>query len=434
MSEVRAALSGLTTRGRCLISAGLALAFGALLLGQRDLLRAAVFLLVLPLAAVAVVARTRYRLACNRSLDPPRIAAGRSTRVRVHLDNVSRLPTGVLRMEDALPHTVGPRPRFVLDRVEPNGQRDLSYELQAAGRGRFRVGPLTLRMSDPFGLCELARSFADSDELVVTPAITALPPVSLGGERAGSGDATSRGTASTGSDDASTRKYRHGDDLRKVHWRSTARTGELMVRREEQPFQSRATLLLDTRASAHRGSGADSSFEAAVSATASIGVALLRSGHVLRLLTDDDRPLLPAGVPLSEALLLDVLAGVEPGSGRALGPAVDRLRRGVDVVLVAVLGELDEATAARLARLRSAASGCVAVLLDAPTWPGGRRRTGGDPARAALEAAGWRVLPLTRDTPLDAAWVAAGGRGRHVDAPRLRTESAPLSAAAGAQA
>ena len=71
MNDLRAALGGLTTRGRCLLSAGAALGVFGLVLGQRDLLRAAVFLLVLPLVAVAVVARTRYRLSCTRSLDPP---------------------------------------------------------------------------------------------------------------------------------------------------------------------------------------------------------------------------------------------------------------------------------------------------------------------------------------------------------------------------
>ena len=68
----------------------------------------------------------------------------------------------------------------------------------------------------------------------------------------------------SGAEDAATREYRYGDDLRKVHWRSTARVGELMVRREEQPVHSRATVLLDGRRGAHRGSGPGSSFEYAV--------------------------------------------------------------------------------------------------------------------------------------------------------------------------
>ncbi len=413
MSDFRAALSGLTTRGRCLLSASLALFLGAALLGQRDLLRAAVFLLVLPVAAAAVVARTRYRIGCTRRLDPPRTAAGRSAQVRLRLDNVGRLPTGVLRLEDAVPYSLGERPRFVLDRVEPHGTRELAYEVVAAHRGRYRVGPLAVRLSDPFGLCELTRSFVDSDELVVTPHLIELPSVSLGGARGGGGGTAVVATATAGTDDVSTREYRHGDDLRKVHWRSTARAGELMVRREEQPFQSRAALLLDTRARAHRGSGASSSFEAAVSAVASIGVSLLRSGHVLRLLTDDDRPLVPPGVPLSEPLLLDALASVDVGDGRALGPVLDRLRRSPEGVLVAVLGELDEPTAGRLARLRSTTSACTAVLLDVESWGSGRvRPQERDAAADVLRTAGWRVVALTRTTPLDVAWSAAGGRAR----------------------
>ena len=98
MSGARAALSGLTTRGRCLLSAGAALVLCAVVLGQRDLLRVGVFLLVLPLVAVAVVARTRYRLACTRRLDPARVEAGGNATVRLHLENVSRLPSGVLLM------------------------------------------------------------------------------------------------------------------------------------------------------------------------------------------------------------------------------------------------------------------------------------------------------------------------------------------------
>ena len=423
MNDLRAALRGLTTRGRCLLAASGALGALGLVLGQRDLLRAAVFLLVLPLAAVAVVARTRYRLACTRGLAPRRVEAGRPTDVRLRLDNVSRLPSGVLLMEDALPYALGGRPRFVLDRVEPHGVRDVTYSVSAETRGRYAVGPLSVRLSDPFGLCELARSFAASDELVVTPVVEPLPPVQLGGDWAGGGESISRAIAVAGSEDTTTREYRHGDDLRKVHWRSTARTGELMVRQEEQPFQSRATLLLDTRARAHRGEGPASSFEYAVSAVASIGVALGRAGYALRLLRHDDAELVPAGVPLSEGLLLDVLADVEVAPGRDLERAVDRLRRGVDGVLVAVLGQLDGPTAERFARLRLHSPACVALVLDLPSWPAGAGHSRAaaaatasaqrdqDDAIRVLVAAGWRVLRAGADTPLAAAWPAVGGRG-----------------------
>ncbi len=200
------------------------------------------------------------------------------------LDNVSRLPSGVLLMEDALPYTLGGRPRFVLDKVEPQGQRTVAYPVRSDVRGRFTVGPLSVRLTDPFGLVELSRAFASTDELVVTPVVSPLPPVRLGGDWAGGGESTARSVAASGSEDISTREYRHGDDLRKVHWKSTARTGELMVRREEQPFQSRATLLLDGRAAAHRGEGPGSSYEWAVSAVASAGTALARAGFALHLL------------------------------------------------------------------------------------------------------------------------------------------------------
>ncbi|MCW2607128.1 MAG: hypothetical protein JWO60_1821, partial [Frankiales bacterium] len=328
MTGARTALAGLTTRGRCLLAAGATLAVCSVVLGQRDLLRAAVFLLVLPLAAVTVVSRTRYRLSCTRSLSPPRVQAGRPADVQLVLDNVSRLPSGVLLMEDALPYTLGGKPRFVLDKVEPQGQRTVSYPVRSEVRGRFPVGPLSVRLTDPFGLVELSRSFASVDELVVTPVVSPLPPVRLGGDWAGGGESTARSVAASGTDDTATREYRHGDDLRKVHWKSTARRGELMVRREEEPFQSRATLLLDGRASAHRGQGPGSSFEWAVSAVASAGVALSRAGFALHLVDHTGVDLGARGLPITEGVLLDALAGAAADRGTSLEPAVARLRRG----------------------------------------------------------------------------------------------------------
>jgi uncharacterized protein (DUF58 family) len=417
LRSLRTSLAALTTRGRCVLAAGLALALFSVVLGQRDLLRAGVFLVALPLASLAVVSRSRYRLACARSLEPPRVEAGRPSSALLRLDNVSRLPSGVLLMEDALPYALGGRPRFVLDKIEPRGVREVSYPVRAEARGRYRVGPLSVKLTDPFGLCELARSFATSDELVVTPVVQPLPPVRLGGDWTGGGDASSRSVAVSGTDDAATREYRHGDDLRKVHWKSTARTGELMVRREEQPFSSRATLLLDAREDAHRGNGPGSSFEWAVSAVASIGVSLGRAGFALSVLNDSGEAVAPPGIPLSEGLLLDELATVRTARRRTLDRAAEVLRAGgLGGVLVAVVGAVDLDQADRLARLRTGSAVCVVVLMDTDSWaplsPRLRAAAAETHERVAtlLTGAGWRVLPVSHGTDLAQLWPLAGGR------------------------
>ena len=412
---MRSALSGLTTRGRCLMAAGAALAVCAVLLGQRDLLRAGVFLLFLPIAAVFVVSRTRYRLTCSRLLNPPRVEAGRPSLVQLRLDNVSRLRSGVLLMEDALPYALGGRPRFVLDRLEPKGVREVTYPVRADVRGRYRVGPLSVRLTDPFGLCELTRSFATTDDLIVTPAVSPLPHVRLGGDWAGGGDASARSVAVSGSDDAATREYRHGDDLRKVHWRSTARVGELMVRREEQPFQSRATLLLDCRSHGHRGDGPGSSFEWAVSGVASIAVSLIRAGFALRLLSESGLDLIPATARVTEGALLDVLAAVDTSSLESIDAATEHLRQhGIGGVLVAVVGALSADDTERLARLRHGTGTCVAVMIETETWAP-RSARGREAAASSYQASaalltssGWRVLRISHGTSLAQVWPLAG--------------------------
>ncbi|SCD72754.1 Protein of unknown function DUF58 [Streptomyces sp. di188] len=285
-SGLRTALAGLTTRGRSFLAAGIAAAICAYVLGQSDLLRVGLLLAVLPLVCAAVLYRTRYRVAGSRRLSPGRVPAGTEARVHLRMDNVSRMPTGLLMLQDRVPYVLGPRPRFVLDRMEAGGRREVSYRVRSDLRGRYPLGPLQLRLSDPFGMCELNRSFSSYDTLTVTPRVEALPPVRLSGESKGYGDGLQRSLALAGEDDVIPRGYRYGDDLRRVHWRSTARYGELMVRREEQPQRARCTVLLDTRAIAYEGAGPDSPFEWAVSGAASVLVHMLERGFSVRLLTD----------------------------------------------------------------------------------------------------------------------------------------------------
>jgi uncharacterized protein (DUF58 family) len=413
---LRPALSGLTTRGRSFLAAGAASALCAVLLGQRDLLRVAVMLVALPLGCALMLARARYRLSLTRTVTPVRVTAGSTARVRLELQNLTRLSTRMLLAEDRVPYALGAPPRFVLDRLPGGRMAAVTYSLRSEVRGRYPVGPLRLRLTDPFGMCELTRSFTATDSLVVVPKIWPLGPVTAGGLWAGTGDSLTRSAAASGHDDVAVREYRQGDDLRRVHWRSTARRGDLMVRREEQPRQMRATVLLDCRTDAHRGEGPASSFEWAVSAAASAAVHLAERGFAVRVLTDSHA--VPWTRPFSAdtGRLLDDLAVATLGGRDELGAALSLLlRTGGDGLVVAVLGEAGEDMAVGLARLAHSGSPGIALLLRTTAWmslPPGRAAAideQRDRVAGMLGAAGWRVAEAGPADIVSTVWAQANG-------------------------
>ncbi|MFE0643460.1 DUF58 domain-containing protein [Streptomyces sp. NPDC058877] len=417
---VRAALGGLTTRGRSFLAAGVAAAVCAYVLGQADLLRVGLLLASLPLICVLVLHRTRYQVAASRRLTPQRVEAGAEARVQLRVENVSKLPTGLLMLQDHVPYMLGPRPRFVLDRVEAGGKREVSYRVRSDLRGRFPLGPLQLRLSDPFGMCELTRSFSAYDTLTVVPRTEALPPVKLFGEASGYGDGQQRSLALAGDDDVIPRTYRHGDDLRRVHWRSTARYGELMVRREEFPQRARCTVLLDTRRIGFEGAGPDSAFEWAVSGAASVLLHMLERGFAVRLLTDTGSAVPGEGSDGfagsvqdsadTAGLIMDTLAVVEHSEGAGLSRASDALRGGADELLVAFLGDLDEEQTALAARMRGRAGAAVAFVLDSGTWLTAGSVTGSVDERVRdLREAGWTALAVPPGARLTDLWQQAAG-------------------------
>jgi uncharacterized protein (DUF58 family) len=413
------ALAGLTTRGRSFLAAGIAAVVCAYVLGQSDLLRVGLLLATLPLVCTLMLYRTRYRVVGSRRLSPARVPAGSEGRVHLRMDNVSRLPTGLLMLQDRVPYVLGPRPRFVLDRVEAGGRREVSYRVRSDLRGRYPLGPLQLRLTDPFGMCELTRSFTAYDTLTVIPRVETLPPVRLSGEAKGYGDGRQRSLALAGEDDVIPRGYHHGDDLRRVHWRSTARYGELMVRREEQPQRARCTVLLDTRALAYEGAGPGSAFEWAVSGTASALVHMLERGFSVRLLTDTGASVPGEGSDGfsgasqesadAAGMMMDTLAVVDHSDGTGLSRAYDVLRGGSEGLLVAYLGDLDGEQAAVVAKMRRRSGAAVAFLLDPEMWIHG---TGGGvaPSRHCeerlrqLRGAGWTALAVPHGARAGEMW------------------------------
>ncbi|MDQ2815172.1 MAG: DUF58 domain-containing protein [Actinomycetota bacterium] len=397
---MRALFSSLTTRGRSFTAAGGAAMVCGLAIPEPDLVRVGALLVILPLVSGLIARRSRYRLSCSRRLDPPRVPAGQLSVVTVRVENVSRLRTGVLLAEDVTPYSLGSRPRFVLDEIEPSGHRELGYQIRSDTRGRYTIGPLRVRVADTFGLVEISRSFSTTSTLVVTPKIVPLPRATARSSWLGEGDGGMRTISTTGEDDAAPRLYQDGDGLRRVHWKSTARYGELMVRREEHQWRNSASVFLDTRRSAHAGRGPSATFEFAVSAAASIGAHLSGEGFRARLITEAGE-IAPRGT--FQDTLLDMLAVISPSNDVSIRPGTSALAS-AGGQLIAVVGRLSHEDASQLAASRRGNAPAMALLLAVSDWSA--ESIPQDAARTAeiLSAAGWRVAVATASTPLAVAW------------------------------
>ncbi len=431
---MRSVLAWFTVRGASFLAAGVVGVVTGLALGSDAMISVGVMLVCLPLFSVLVARRTRYQLRCRRQIIPQRVGPGQPARASLLLENVSRISTGLLLAEETIPYSLGARPRYVLNGIERGGSREVSYQLRSDLRGKFVIGPLRIRIADVFGLVELSADFSAQSTLTVTPKVVPLFTTSTTGSWSSEGDGKTRMTASAGDDDVIPRAYRTGDELRRVHWRSTARYGELMVRREEQRWQDRAVIILDTRRRAHAGTGPSSSFELAVSAAASIGVHLAQAGLDGQLLTDAG-PM--AGSAMFEDVLLDALAVVQTSNNRDFARAITALSTIECGLIVLIAGNLSAQTARELAATRKDGRQGIAMLLSVSTWatqaggghaadrqPPGDSQAGpaaqpgpaqdglaGDAdqaetaaAEVVLRSGGWRVVTVNATTPLSAAW------------------------------
>jgi uncharacterized protein (DUF58 family) len=378
---------------------GAAAVIGGLDIAEPDLLRVGALLVASPMTGALIVLKSRGRLSSARRLSPQRVAVGEPTEVTTTVENLSRLRAGALVAEDPIPYPLGGSPRFALDAIEPDGHRELTYQIRSDTRGRFTIGPLRARVVDAFGLVQIPQALGISSTLVVTPRIFSLPRTATSSARLGEGGGAPANSAN-GEDYATPRQYQDGDGRRRVHWKSTARYGELMVRREEHQLRNSASLFLDTRRSAHAGSAPASTFEFAVSAAASIGTHLSDEGCRTRLITDACE-IAPHGT--SNNALLDTLAVIT--QSRAAG-----LRAGISALadargqLIAVAGRLSDDDARALAAAKGANAPAMALLLAVSGWTDDR--VADDTARTAeiLSAAGWRVAVASASTPLAAAW------------------------------
>lgn len=358
----------------------------------------------LAVVTVALVGALRPlpNLEIERVIRPGRVPRSGAARVELSVRNVGPRPTPVLGLIDPVEGTVGAR--VSLPPLGAGQHQGASYRLPTDRRGLVRVGPLEASRTDPFGLTRHRSTVAAEATLVVLPHIDFLPGVAAGGglddPLAGISHPVLGGR---GEEDFSTlRPYVIGDDLRRVHWASSARHGDLLVRLDDPPWRGHITVLLDGREDRIDAAA----FELAVSAAASLVHAAAQQGQRVRLVLADGTDSGLIDGHLRTDGVLDQLALVDRHRAGPL-PDVGPSGRARSGGLVVVTGRLEADEIAHLARHpeRFATVRVVLVGTEAADLSGTRPDLRpGLPGGARVE-----VVRVDRTHRFPEAWAAARG-------------------------
>jgi uncharacterized protein (DUF58 family) len=294
-----------TRRGWVLLSGALVSLAAGLLFGIGELTDLAVAGTVLVVGAAVWVRGRRWEVRTERMVRPARVPAGSTVTVDLSLSNLGSRATPVLELSDGMDAI---RASFPVAPLAPGEVLRGGYDLPPLPRGRYRVGPLELSLSDPLGLVRRTRDGVGASLLSVHPPV---PLLDHGPEGRGHGGRLRHGDASSadGAEFASLRAWRDGDDLRQVHWVSTARLDRLMVRQEDATAIRRCTVAIDVRSTVW----AAGRFEDMLAAAAGLLDAARRRGGEVRLVSSGGTDSGFGGSASHGEDLLDMLAGVHPG-------------------------------------------------------------------------------------------------------------------------
>lgn len=336
------------------------------------------------------VAAWRPRLAVVRRAEPDRVGRGEPAAMTVTVHNSGRLRSANLVAEDRCGGVPVPVPVL---RLRPGKDTTARYDVPTTRRGVVPVGPLRVTRRDPLGLVSLSRPYGETVPVWVHPRVHPLSVVPTGAGRSLDGRVDSVPHGSITFD--SLREYVVGDELRRVHWRTSARVGELMVRENVDTSLPRLVVLLDNRAVAHpqRVAGLAESFEAACEAAASVLTAAYRADlPVVLVLVASEEAVSPAGAPDSGVVgPLDRLAAAGLGAD-TLDATLTRLRGDrLGDTLIALTGPGGRETLGRFGALRGAYPSVVVGVFGAaePAQPPATGMVVIDAADGAAFAAEW---------------------------------------------
>jgi uncharacterized protein (DUF58 family) len=377
----------LTRQGWLCLWGGIGVLALARLLGIGELYVFGAVALGLLAFAVGYVRLTRLDLQVDRQVHPSHVHARQVSRVDLRIRNLRRVATPVLRLRDPVSGTSGAE--LLVPPLDHGAASTASYRLPTDRRGIVRVGPLRVVVADPFGLAQASAVAAPVVDVTVFPEVDDIRPVPFTtGNDPMAGVLQPHALGRVGDDFYALRPYVVGDDLRRIHWPSTARHDELLVRQQEQPWQGRTTVLLDVRRATHDAE----SLEVAVSAAASIVTANSARHDLVRLATTDgaDSGFGAGGVHVQA--LLEHLAVVEATGSASLRAMLDVLQRDGQGALILVVAQTSGDDLLSTARLRQRFGMVTIVSVERAA------------SRGSASPPNTSILRITKDAPFATVW------------------------------
>ena len=416
-------------RGYLVAFTGVALYVVGRIFGSEALEQLGFALVALLVIAILTIRLGNHDLHITRRVTPERARVHQPVTISLTVKNEGRGAAPLLLLEDKLPPGLSGRARFAISGIESGGQRETSFDVRPDSRGRYEIGPLNVMVGDPFGLAQLRSQGAPPTAFLVHPRIETLTlPRDFGERRTAAASALRQPTGPRGEDFYTLREYAEGDELRKIHWPSTAKRGKLMIRQEETPWHTRATIVLDDRRFPHEGVGPASSFERAVEGAASLLDLYYRSGYGYRLAGAHHPGITTSKGSAHYHRCLDLLAVIQMRGPRTeedpmlLARLAEIEARGAaEETLVVLTGTLTAEAAGALARCRRFYKQVVVI-----SWPAHRFGSASTKSRwegeahsvevtSTLMRSGVRPIVLGPGERLGPAWTSTSGRSRGGD-------------------
>jgi uncharacterized protein (DUF58 family) len=371
-----------------------------------------------------ILARRSLRgLSCRRTALLDRLVEGGTLPVRMTVSSVDhRMRTDVSvgdSMRNLTSHTRRRQYSTLIREVAPNGEATAMAQYVCPERGRYQIGPVKLCGSDPFGLFQLEQEFELRDTVVAYPRTFDMPAGLLrGGMHLIMRDAQRSPSRGQGHEFRAIREYVQGDDLRWVHWKTTAHLGRLTIKEFESGAAASITILLDLSSAGRYGTAPDATVDYAARIASSVARDSILRGGFVRMCANAKSAI---ATPLDRGdahlhRMLSTLAEVDANGDAPFSALVAAEQRstpaGSDAILITALP--DETLTQCVLPLLHNNVGVAVVLLAAHTFPAADEEPADTQGRLSRLRAYAKRLSVTY--PYDPSELAQGS-GPQVETP-----------------